>query len=61
MIVEGTCLEGVIEPTIACVGVATNVKWQPKGHPVQFSALVSVSVICLDLICLKKGFLGLHI
>ena len=45
MVLEGTCLEGINEPDIACVGMATYVKWQPKGHPVQF---VSVSVNCFD-------------
>ena len=42
MVVEGTCLEGVIEPTIARVGVATYVKWQPKGQR-SFSAILSSS------------------
>ena len=32
VVLEGTCLKGVIEPAIAHVGVATYVKWQPKGQ-----------------------------
>ena len=58
MVLEGTCLEGIIEPAIARVGVATYVKWQPKGHPVQFSAPMSVSVICFDFKTSQKWIFG---
>ena len=48
MVSEGTCLEGVIEPAIARVGVATYVKWQPKGQR-SFSAILSSSECVCDL------------
>ena len=48
MVWEGTCLEGVIEPAIARVGVATYVKWQPKGQR-SFSAILSSSECVCDL------------
>ena len=62
MVLEGICLEGVIEPAIARVGMAVYMKWQPNGQrsPRQFLALVSVSVICFDLKSLKNGFFLLN-
>ena len=54
MVLEGACLEDVIEPAIARVGVATHVKWQPKG-PRSPSAIFSSSECICDLFLFIKS------
>ena len=54
MVLEGTCLQGVIEPAIAHVGMATYVKWQSKGQRSP-SAIFSSSECVCDLFSFKTS------